>query len=329
MRPYDFVLLPIQEILLNVGYYIKSEKSSKHHITMSNELGDIIIITRKPNGHYLYFNPFNENDKGNIHHFCKIREIKIKELLKGKKIQLTHKILPTELNNKEIKAAADFKGFKSINLKSQNQAIRGTYLRKRGIDEEFFKNFNIKIDTRNNICFPLYCYENKTNPKDLTLCGYTAKLNQALTKDKQGKEYKKPITSLSFGKKGLEILKHLQTKNLNEIQNLIITETSIDSLSFLQLKNLKPKETLLCGTNGTISQNAENALMFLFENCNKDIKVFLGFDNDKQGIIFTEKLKNVTKLHKLQTFTETPKLKDFNEDLQNFQKLSFLKDSNR
>lgn len=317
MRPYDYVLLPFHEILSTLGYKKKLEKSSAHHITMSHSNGDILIITRKPNGHYLYFNPFNEKDRGNIHHFCKRRHINVQQLIAGKSIDINqHTLKPTELNNKAIKAAADFKGFKTINLKSQNQAIRGVYLKRRGIDEKIFEAFTIKIDTRNNICFPLYHYEKKINPKDLTLCGYATKLNQMLTKNKEGIAYKKPITTLAFGKKGLEILKHKHTKHLNTIQNIIITESSIDSLSLLQLKKLNPKETLLCGTSGTLSQNTENALIFLFQNCNKDTNIFLGFDNDKQGKTFTTKIKNVTKIYKLRTFIEIPTLKDFNEDLQ-------------
>lgn len=319
MKPYDYVLLPLQEILQNANYEIKKEKSSKRHITMTHQNGEVIIITRKANGHYLYFNPFNEKDKGNIHHFCKNRNLSVKSLIYEQELPQTHIITPTELKENEVKAGAEFKNFKSINLKSKNTAIRGTYLLNRGIKSEIYEHFNIKIDKRNNICFPTYIYEKNLNAKDLSLCGYTAKLNQALTHDTQGNEYKKPIKALSFGKKGLEILKHNATRSLKEIQHLIITETSIDSLSLLQLKNLESKKTLLCATSGSFSQNSQEAFLFLLNNCSKDTKVLIGFDNDLQGQKLVKLTKRLLKDILLDSIIITPQKKDFNEELTNTQ----------
>lgn len=319
MRPYDYVLLPLNEIFSHLGYYTKPEKCSKHHITMSNESGEVLIITRKPNGHYLYFNPFRESDKGNVHQFCKKRGIKAGDLIEGKITTLpsTHKVLPTELNNQEIKAVAHFKTFKSINLKSQNIILRGGYLKKRGIKEEIFAKLNIKIDPRNNTCFPLYCYEQQNYSNDLTLCGYTAKLNQEITTDKQGKPYAKPIKSLSFGKKGLEILKHLRIRSLGEVKTIIITESILDSLSLLQLQNLDPQTSLLCATGGTITQTTQNTLSFLFQNCHQETTILLGFDNDKQGKTFNQNIQKLTQTYNLTTQIQIPTFKDFNEDLTN------------
>ncbi|QOQ91978.1 toprim domain-containing protein (plasmid) [Helicobacter cinaedi] len=315
MRAYDFVLLPLPEILEQIGYTIKREKSSQRHITMSSPNGDMIVITRQSNAHYLYFNPFNEHDKGNIHHFCKNRKINIKELLQGKKITQSYELIATELKNNEIQAAINFKSLKSINLSSKNSAVRGNYLRKRGIKEELFTQYNIKIDNRNNVCFPTYIYEKNLNAKDLSLCGYTAKLNQPITKDREGKDYAKALKTLSFGKKGLEILKSHNTKSLKEITFLIITESSIDSLSVLQLQKLEPKHTLLCATGGTITEKTKEAISFLLSSAEKNLQVILAFDNDTQGKKFNAQMKKITQSYEIQTQILIPKNKDFNEDL--------------
>lgn len=317
MRPYDYVLLPLHEILSTLNYEKKLEKSSTRHITMNHSNGDVLVITRKPNGHYLYFNPFNERDKGNIHHFCKLRSIDVKKLIAGKHIDLNHHAIePTELQDKEIKASIKFKDFRSINLSSKNPAYRGLYLRNRGIKEEIFSHLTIKIDTYKNICFPTYTYEKKLNAKDLVQCGYSAKLNQPLPKDKEGKNYKKPLSTLAFGKKGIEILKDKRTKSLKDIKYIIITESSIDSMSLLQILELDTKISLLCATSGTFSKSAKEALLFLLQNCSNSIYIFLGFDNDKQGKVFTKQLEELLQPFSFTYEIKIPQHKDFNEDLQ-------------
>ncbi|EQB9114872.1 hypothetical protein ACYYDG_001481, partial [Campylobacter upsaliensis] len=54
--------------------------------------------------------------------------------------------------------------------------------------------------------------------------------------DKESK-IPKNIKSLCYGTKGLEILKTQQSKK-EDVENIIITESMIDSLSLLELKEL-------------------------------------------------------------------------------------------
>lgn len=75
MRFYnqENLLLPLDMILAENGYSYKKEKRSRNHLTMKNENDDLIVITRASNGHYLYFNPIDDKDKGNTFiHFVRI-----------------------------------------------------------------------------------------------------------------------------------------------------------------------------------------------------------------------------------------------------------------
>ncbi|HFS5128375.1 TPA: hypothetical protein ACHDUO_001768, partial [Campylobacter jejuni] len=76
----EILTLPFDMILMQNGYFHKKDKCSRNFITMSND-SDLIVITRQTNGQYLYFNPNEESDRGNIYSFCKNRGIKINDLL--------------------------------------------------------------------------------------------------------------------------------------------------------------------------------------------------------------------------------------------------------
>ena len=112
-----------------------------------------------------------------------------------------------------------------------------------------------------------------------------------------------------------EILKARSTKSLKEITFLIITESSIDSLSVLQLQKLEPKHTLLCATGGTITEKTKEAISFLLSSAEKNLQVILAFDNDTQGKKFNTQMKKITQSYEIQTQILIPKNKDFNEDL--------------
>ena len=49
---------------------------------LTNDNGEHIIVSKKENN-YLYFNPQNDTDRGNIISFCKFRNININDLIKN------------------------------------------------------------------------------------------------------------------------------------------------------------------------------------------------------------------------------------------------------
>lgn len=318
---YEAVTIPMDEILLKLGYKYKREKSTKRNFTMENENGDLVVISRMPNEHYLYFNPFNDLDKGNIHSFCKNRGVSLKDILHNNTFECNHKLQytdPKEKNNASFKAVADFEKFSS--------AKDSDYLEKRGISKNISNSFNIRLDNHNNICFPHYILtelpsiqKGEKNKVILQQSGYTSKLRNPLTKDREGNSLtpNKYIKSICYGNKGLEILKHQELK-LSQIENIIITESSIDSLSLFELNSSKNNDirldnTLLCATGGNKNEAISKTLQYLSDKTEKNTKFILGMDNDEKGQYFTEQLKEILKGREI--IHLEPQLKDFNDDL--------------
>lgn len=310
----DKLKLPLNEILIQRGYQVKKEKSSQNFITLSHENGDNLVISRQSNGHYLYFNTSNENDKGNIYSFCKNRGIDIKELLssnnQNKPLEHSLKINTNEIINKNKEYNESFEKLPLID----NQK---NYLNERFISESTLKNFtNIKTDTYENIIIPKYQVFEK-NLKTIKQCGYISYLKNPIYKDKQNNEYKKPLKTICYGSKGLEILAshYEKQKTLSAYKNIVITESSLDSLSFYQMyqkENKFDENTLLCSTNGTPSKEQIRLIKHLDEQC-KDARFYLAFDNDAQGQKYSQELEKLIKNNEL--IIQKPILKDNNDDL--------------
>ena len=315
MRFYnqENLLLPLDMILAENGYSYKKEKCSRNHLTMKNENDDLIIITRASNGHYIYFNPIDDKDKGNIYSFCKNRGIKLNDLLDTDKSleikDLKHNINPSSLNNKTIEALNHYKELKDLNFDKPN--FFGT---KRYIDELSLKPFTkLKIDNFHNLCVPSFVldeckgsniYDFNEKIQFVNQCGFMKYLQYPIKKENGA------LKQLCYGKKGLEVLKG-EDITFNDIQNIIVCESIIDALSLYELDEYKSENTLLCSTNGQISPNHFAVLEFLAKSSKATL--ILGFDNDKKGKDFTLKTQQALKAHKI--IIKMPCLKDFNDDL--------------
>ena len=256
MRFYnqENLLLPLDMILAENGYSYKKEKCSRNHLTMKNENDDLIVITRASNGHYLYFNPIDDKDKGNIYSFCKNRGIKLNDLFDTDKSleikDLKHNINPSSLNNKAIEALNHYKELKDLNFDKPN--FFGT---KRYIDELSLKPFTkLKIDNFHNLCVPSFVLDDfsfnggKDTKYLINQCGFMKYLQYPIKKENGA------LKQLCYGKKGLEVLKGEDT-TFNDIQNIIVCESIIDTLSLYELDEYKSENTLLCSTNGQVSPN--------------------------------------------------------------------------
>ena len=80
MSTEEVLQLPLDQILLSMGYAKDKEKSSQN-IKLKNENGDSLVISRNAKGDYLYFNPNDDKDRGNLLNFCKNRGVKFQDLL--------------------------------------------------------------------------------------------------------------------------------------------------------------------------------------------------------------------------------------------------------
>lgn len=304
MSNEDLIKLPLDEILIMNAYYEKKDKTSIRYRVFTNTQNDLIIVSRNEKGHYLYFNPNDDKDKGNILNFCKNRGIKAEELLKDKENELEIKPIETT-NTSATKALQEYK-------QMQGLAFNNFFFEKRLIDPYLIQEFSsLKQDKFKNINVPSFCivkndYQGQSTTL-LTQKGYISYLSNPLI-DKQTKQ-NKSIKSLCKGNKGLEILRINSIKKEN-IKNIIICESMIDSLSLLELKEFKTNETLICSTNGQITNTQKEVFNYLSKEF-KQAQIYLGFDNDKKGIEFAkiakESFKNATILK--------PNFKDFNDDL--------------
>ena len=308
-KPYNEkdLKLPLDEILKNNGYFVVKEKSSVNSIKMSNNNDDSIIITRASNGHYMYFNPNEPNDRGNIFSFCKNRGIKLKELLSNtnkEDLAPKHNLSPKNKDNEKIKELIEsFKQSKSL---SDNNF----FANKRMIDLNLLKNFNLKQDETHNILVPSFNLKKVQDKMLISQSGFVKYLSNPIKEDKEGKEYKNPLKALCYGNKGLELIK-AEKLSMNDIKSVIIAESSIDALSFVELKGLNINECLLCSTNGTINLNSKELIKYFDENL-KNASFNLAFDNDKKG---KSSAKGLKELLKDKATINEPVLKDFNDDL--------------
>ena len=156
--------------------------------------------------------------------------------------------------------------------------------KQKGFDIEYLKplQHTFKKDEHNNIVIPnfkLSSDDKNYNPKIMFICGYTKRLNYPITKDKQGVELTRPLKSLQYGNKSLEILSG--NKNPALIKNIIISENML-----------------------YILDKAPNA------------RITLAFDNDTKGQSYTQEMeKNILTHTKKLPYIYKPFSKDCNDDL--------------
>lgn len=310
----NLVKLPLDEILLSNGWNIKKDKDSKNYRALENlETGDCVIISRQQNGDYLYFNPNDNQDRGNIYNFCKNRGIKfdynaldIKNLQEKLATSTLKPLTKTQEDEKTQQILNVFKEFQEL-------PFNNPLFSKRDLNPDLLQEImGLKQDDFDNIVVPSYTLETlqATKKNFLKQKGYVSYLNRPIVKENPDTKEKKFIKQLCYGKKGLEILKTMETKDFKSVQTLIIAESSIDSLSFIELKKIEPKNMLLCATNGQITQEHKKVFEYLAKNT-QEAKVYLCFDNDAKGKEFAKIAKEFFKESKVQI----PNFKDFNDDL--------------
>lgn len=312
--------LDLVEILYQNGYYFSDKsKNTAKSWELTNDQDDKLIVSKYANGDYVYFKR-NSSDKGNIINFCKNRGIELKDLIAHQSdistskefIHKSFETKPKEPQRKEIKQELidRFKSFKPIKESST------IYLNlKRKISKDLISKFSLlKHDEYHNAIVPTYFINlNNKNERVIEQCGYMTYYHSPITKDKDGNPLEKPRKQTCYGSKGLEILcpNDLKEKGLITTKNIIIAESSIDSLSAMEMKGFKPDETIVCATNGAVTQTHIETIKFIQENMTPNAKFILAFDNDKAGKEFANQIKEVTN----KNTSIKPVLKDFNDDL--------------
>lgn len=314
------VKLPLHEVLLANGYEIDREKSTARNPVLKSNDGHKVIISLMPSGDYLYFNPNDDRDKGNIYTLAKNHGLDINEMIES--------YLQMPVDKKfNIKAKSDKENIKEIvdkfNALPCYDSNKHPYLKNRSIDSAIIDNYakNIKVDKHFNVYFPQYSLVDCR--KNIYVRGYTMKLATPIYKNKDGKEYEKPIKSLTKGEKGLEILMPKDTSN---VKSVILAESSIDTLSFAEIAN--ENNAVLIATSGNANiESTMKTIEFIHNKLNIQ-QYHLAFDNDEVGRKLQLQFYKI--LHKKYD-TEfgkssivnlpSPYSKDFNDDLKIFKLL--------
>ncbi|WP_208492409.1 hypothetical protein [Helicobacter pylori] len=271
----NLTALPLHEILLDNGYVINKNKHSKNNpcLKHENEEGSLVIFkNQNKDGSISYTYKETHTDKvGNIITFCKDRNISVEDLLAGKlegyrnkKDTLQARDNSSE-NNEEIqKIINEFKNLKPYDLEN------ATLIKKREIDVKLLEPYkeHLKTDSFNNLILATYlAFEDKRlNVIPIHQYGINKRLNTPLTTDKEGNIRDKPLKSIAQGNKGIEVL---YPNDLNLVKNVIVTENIFDSLAYLELQDLDPKESVLISTAGQF--NAQKLELF-FQSFFKQLK---------------------------------------------------------
>lgn len=319
--------LPLHQLLYENGYMIDRSSYSKNSPAFIDEgVGGKIIVTKKidKNGNevYLYYNVKHDWDRGNILNFCANRNINIQDFVQTKlanQPSLVKLDSIGRIDHKEMKAILD--EFNALPEYTDN-----TLLENRGIYFSTIAPFLVKIkeDSYRNLCIPNYQLETIENRKILMQCGYTKRLKTPLLKDKDGNLREKPLKTICRGKKGMEILlphAHNLKESLKDIKSLIITESIIDTLSFIQLRQLDPNNTVAISTGGNFDKNQTPTTLISLVNelqtkTSNQISIFIAMDNDEKGIEFSNILeKNIIQHFHRMPIIYRPFAKDVNDDL--------------
>jgi hypothetical protein len=210
-----FKQFDLREYAVSIGYVIDRRESSRNSTVMRRDT-DKIIVSRKPDGHYTYWSPRDDQDRGTIIDFAQRR--------KGLNLGGVRKELRGWLRNPHP-ATVDFQALPKTrrNLSAVRQryaamdlALRHAYLEEeRGIPAEVLQHprfaGRIRIDGYGAAVFPHYDADGK-------LCGYELKNRDGFTGFAPG------------GSKGL----FLSNDTIHD-NRLVITESGIDALSYAAL----------------------------------------------------------------------------------------------
>ena len=290
--------------LANMGYKVDKTKSCRNYRVMKDDNGDKVIIYKNKDDRYLYFNPQNDQDKGDLYNFFANRGIKsykgIVDIIKGADRNIDLQPLAVAKKPYQIdKALEDYNNY----YKNKEHNDYSYLTEKRMLDENIIKAYShsIKSDKYGNIIVPLYLKGNK-----FMQVGYDRRLKEK--KEDQPKSY-------INGKKGLGIL---QPKDFKQVENVVICENYIDGLSYIEINQLDPNTTAIISTQGTLNKEEKESIkayMDIAKKYSKINNIVLAMDNDEAGKKMSNTIKEeLTELKDILK-EETSQTKDFNEDL--------------
>ncbi len=289
----DEASLDFTAIAKKMGYREDKARSSKKIMILASESKRLAVYNNGDKGHY-YINQKNPEERGSIIDLVK-RElncnfIRAKDFIKGvygaPVKARTEATQDTEEGKKDFKPAFE----KSVYPNTSDYLINV-----RGIAQEVLA---LSPDTRKGISTNIFIHRNLSGE----ITGYEYR-----DENKKG-----------FAKGGNKSL--FSVRGSDEVKSLIIVESAINALSYLQILLLKDdiKEAylhpLIVSTAGRSSQSQKDQIKALADRYKPEF-IILGQDNDKggDGDKQADELKAV--LEGFRTIRHKPQMNDWNDEL--------------
>ena len=302
--------ISIVELAIANGYVLSKKDGLKWPVLKDSVSGErIIIINPTSSANQGYFNPQDDKDKGTLIDFVKNRLGSIfayesgnseisnvnKVLYSYLKLDAPEKRINQAIINKikDNRIIKDFVIPDGITSLQAPEYLFSRHLAASVINDELFKGkiFNVKIGNySNNIGFPYYDVAG-------AIIGYEIR----------NKDYKHVVdgSNRSAG------VWHSNIPTITE--QIVLTESPIDALSYYQLKG--KKNTLFVSFGGSVAdeQVATVAGIKSRINLSNNFDYVSAVDNDKAGDRYTDKFKNY---FKEDVVVDKPVNSDFNKDLE-------------
>ncbi|GAA9336665.1 hypothetical protein BTM408_12630 [Helicobacter pylori] len=252
------IYLPLDSLLERNGYRLNAQKSTKIWKVYGNG-NEKLLVRQNANFQWFYFNCDNKADSGNIINFCKNRNLDLIGFTQGLIINDdTIKENASKLTSKEAdKFKEQQKIIDKFNQFELYDLTNSKMLEKRKLNGNLFLAYNhsLKRDKHNNMCVPNFLYSKNSHSNEII--SYTRRLENPMT-SLNNQVLNRPINALNKGEKGIEML---APKDLKLIKNIVLSESIIDSMSYLQLRKLNAYESILLSCNGQFNANKLDAFL--------------------------------------------------------------------
>jgi hypothetical protein len=255
-----------------------------------------LVVTRAPDGHYVYTDAHNDRDCGSIIDYIQNRRaLNLGQVRKELRPWIGTDRQPASIENYQStieKSPADYARI-ATSWSNAGEVRDYSYLESRGIERETVEAYSDRI--RQSAQGTLMFQHLDTHSP---VSGYEFKAQDYAGFSKGGR-------------KGLFIARISEARH---IRRLVITETALDALSYAQIEGCK-KDVAYVSTGGNCSDEQIEQLKAIVRSLNLE-KVITAHDNDKGGHDQAEKLRErLQNSCRIDRHTP-PRGNDWNQELQ-------------
>jgi hypothetical protein len=262
--------------LEHMGFTYDQKKSSRNiPVFRGKSEYEVFVVSKKPNNHHVYMNPYNDSDSGTIIDFIQNRRnLNLGEVRKELRSYLGNVLPIKNYHNYKEASPKDYASLRASFTKATKITDR-SFLHSRGISDDVLDSAFLKDRVGSqryihstgeefiNTVFPIY------NTKGL------AGLERRNQNFKQAAEN----SDKSFG---MWVSSFAENPHTHKV--FFIAESPIDCISYFQLNDFKKDDldTLFFSSNGSLNKGQFDLVQKYIDLCEPN-KVFLGNDNDTAG----------------------------------------------